>query len=142
MAKCLVTGGCGFIGSHLVEGLLGEGHSVCVLDDRSTGHRENLRTVRERIEFLEGSVTEPNDVRNAMAGVEWVFHLAALPSVQRSLEEPLLTHAVCATGTLQVLQAAHRAGVRRVVYAASSSVYGQALGIIRRESDPCRPLSP
>src|SRR5262245_31599185 len=142
MASCLVTGGCGFLGSHLVEGLLAGGHSVCVLDDLSTGRRENLRAVWERVHFLRGSVTDPGQVHDAVAGVEWVFHLAALPSVQRSFEDPLGTHAVCATGTLQVLEAAYRAGVRRVVYAASSSAYGDAPGIVRRESDPCRPLSP
>lgn len=142
MTQCLVTGGSGFIGSHLVEALVAAGHGVRVLDDLSTGKRDNLRPVEGRIEFHQGSITDPDAVRRAVAGVAWVFHLAALPSVQRSVEEPLLSHHVCATGTLHVLEAARQAGVRRVVYAASSSAYGDTPGAVRVETDPIAPLSP
>jgi UDP-glucose 4-epimerase len=142
VARALVTGGCGFIGSHLVEALLATGHSVRVLDDLSTGSEDNLRAVRKRCDLVRGSVTEPDHVWACVAGMDWVFHLAALPSVERSLEDPLTTHEVCATGTLLVLRESREAGVRRLVYAASSSAYGDAPGVLRRESDPCRPLSP
>jgi UDP-glucose 4-epimerase len=142
MAWCLVTGGAGFIGSHLVEALVGAGRRVRVLDDGSTGRLANLAAVRERIELIEGSVTDPSAVGPAMEGVEHVFHLAALPSVQRSVEDPLATHEVCATGTLRVLEVARRTGVRRVVYAASSSAYGDTPGAVRTEDDPVAPLSP
>jgi UDP-glucose 4-epimerase len=142
MAWSLVTGGAGFIGSHLVEALVGAGRRVRVLDDGSTGRVANLAPVRERIELIEGSVTDPSAVGPAMEGVEHVFHLAALPSVQRSVEDPLATHEVCATGTLRVLEAARRARVRRLVYAASSSAYGDTPGAVRTEDDPVAPLSP
>jgi UDP-glucose 4-epimerase len=142
MTTCLVTGGAGFIGSHLVERLLAGGHRVRVLDALSTGKRENLRAVEDQVTFLEGSVIDPAAVAKAVQGCARVFHLAALPSVTRSVEDPLATHAVCATGTLQVLEAARRAGVQRVVYAASSSAYGDLPGAVRSEDDPARPLSP
>lgn len=142
MYKCLVTGGAGFIGSHLVDHLLAAGHPVRVLDDLSTGNAANLAEVRERIEFLQGSVTDADRVRAAVAGCEVIFHLAALPSVVQSVEEPLRAHEIAATGTLQVLDAARRAKVRRVVYAGSSSAYGDQPGAVRQEADPLMPLSP
>jgi UDP-glucose 4-epimerase len=142
VARCLVTGGAGFIGSHLVEGLVADGHAVRVLDDLSTGKRENLRALEKRIDLIEGSVLDPEAVRKAVADVAWIFHLAALPSVQRSVEDPLASHAACATATLQVLNAARLAGVGRVVYAASSSAYGDTPGAVRTEDDPIAPLSP
>lgn len=142
MSDCLVTGGAGFIGSHLVEALIASGHTVRVLDDFSTGHEANLRAVRDRIDVLPGSVTDASAVHHAMRGIRWVFHLAALPSVQRSIEDPLSTHAVCATGTLNVLIGAKAAGVNRVVYAASSSAYGDIPGTVRREDEPVAPISP
>jgi UDP-glucose 4-epimerase len=142
MATCLVTGGCGFIGSHLVEALARGGHQVRVLDDLSTGRRENLQGVGERIDFLLGSVTDADAVRSAVQGREWIFHLAALPSVPRSLEDPMATHAVCATGTLHVLEAARLVGVKRVIYTASSSAYGGSTGVVKREDDCLAPLSP
>ncbi len=142
MSTCLVTGGAGFIGSHLVEALVTAGHSVRVLDDFRTGRLDNLRTVLDQVEVLKGSITDPIRVRQAMQGVRRVYHLAALPSVQRSLEEPLTTHAVCVTGTLHVLEEARRAGVQRVVYAASSSAYGDVSGAVRSEAEPVAPLSP
>jgi UDP-glucose 4-epimerase len=140
--QCLVTGGAGFIGSHLVEGLLARGHQVRVLDDLSTGKLANLRAVEGRVEVIQGSITDPAAVARAVQGREVVYHLAALPSVARSVEEPVLSHEVCATGTVRVLDAARRAGVRRVVYAASSSAYGDIPGAVRREDEPVSPMSP
>lgn len=142
MRKVLVTGGAGFIGSHLTEGLLAAGNQVVVLDDLSTGRTVNLDPIRSQITFIEGSITKPADVAKAVAGCEVVFHLAALPSVQRSVEAPLLSHEACATGTLNVLEAARHAKVRRLVYAASSSAYGDTPGALRHESDAIAPLSP
>jgi UDP-glucose 4-epimerase len=137
-----VTGGCGFIGSHLVEALAARGDNVRVLDDLSTGNEANLAGVRGRVELVRGTVTDPAVVREAVRGREVIYHLAALPSVARSVEEPVPTHEVCATGTLYVLDAARQAGVRRVIYAASSSAYGDTPGSVRTEDDPIRPLSP
>lgn len=142
MRKVLVTGGAGFIGSHLTEGLLQAGNEVVVLDDLSTGRESNLAAVRDRITLVKGSITERKDVDQAVKGVEVVFHLAALPSVQRSVEAPLLSHEACASGTLNVLEAARLAGARRVVYAASSSAYGDTPGALRHETDAIAPLSP
>jgi UDP-glucose 4-epimerase len=142
MAVCLVTGGAGFIGSHLTDALVAGGHAVRVLDNFSTGHRDNLAPVRDRIELLEGDVTDPAAVRSAARGVEIVFHQAALASVPRSVADPLATHAACATGTLNVLVAARDARARRVVYAASSSAYGDSVRLPKHEDDPTRPLSP
>src|SRR5262245_3915836 len=112
MAECLVTGGAGFIGSHLVEALLARGHTVRVLDDFSTGSRENLAAVRDRSELNEADLTDLAAVRLATRGVEVVFHQGALASVPRSVANPLATHQVCATGTLHVLMAAREAGAR------------------------------
>jgi UDP-glucose 4-epimerase len=142
MATCLVTGGAGFIGSHLVEALVAQGQQVRVLDDLSTGKADNLESVRGRVQLLHGSITDAAAVRAAVAGSKHVFHLAALPSVQRSVEDPCASHEVCATGTVHVLDAARQAGVRRVVYAASSSAYGDIPGAVRSEDDPVAPLSP
>jgi len=121
---CLVTGGGGFIGSHLVDGLVRKGHAVRVLDDFSTGLRENLAHHGSKIDVIEGSITDSADVARAVRGVKNVFHLGALASVARSVEAPLVSHAACATGTVTVLDEARKAGVKRVVYAASSSAYG------------------
>jgi UDP-glucose 4-epimerase len=140
--SCLVTGGCGFIGSHLVEALVARGDEVRILDDLSTGKESNLAAVRGRVELIRGSITDPATVHKAVRGREVVYHLAALPSVARSIEEPLASHEVCATGTLNVLDAARREKVRRVVYAASSSAYGDTPGMVRTEDDPIAPLSP
>ncbi len=142
MRKVLVTGGAGFIGSHLTEGLLQAGNQVVVLDDLSTGREVNLAAVRSSITLIQGSITDLNTVKKAVAGCEVVFHLAALPSVQRSVEAPLLSHEACATGTLNVLEAARHANARRLVYAASSSAYGDTPGALRHETDAIAPLSP
>lgn len=124
----LVTGGAGFIGSHLVEDLARCGRPVRVLDDLSTGLRANLAHINPAPEFVEGSLTDPATVARAMRGVGVVYHLGALASVARSVENPAATHAACATGTLNLLDAARKVGVRRVVYAASSSAYGGQSG--------------
>jgi UDP-glucose 4-epimerase len=142
MALSLVTGGAGFIGSHLVEALVGRGHLVRVLDDFSTGCRANLERVRERVQLLYGDVGDLDTVRGAVRGAEVVFHQAALASVPRSVADPLATHRACVDGTLNVLLAARDAGVRRVVYAASSSAYGNSARLPKSEADPAAPLSP
>ena len=122
--RTLITGGAGFIGSHLVDELCRRGRPVRVFDDFSTGQRSNLAHLKTSIDIVEGSLTDPAAVAKAMRRVGVVYHLGALASVARSVESPLVTHAACATGTLHVLDAARQAGVRRVVYAASSSAYG------------------
>jgi UDP-glucose 4-epimerase len=142
MATCLVTGGAGFIGSHLVDALVRDGHVVRVLDNLSTGDPANLAGVIDRIEFVRGDLADLETVRRATRGVGYVFHQAALPSVPRSVADPLGTHAACATGTLHALVAAREAGVRRFVYAASSSAYGNSDRPSKHEDDPTRPLSP
>lgn len=124
----LVTGGAGFIGSHLAEELVRRGRPVRVLDDFSTGLWSNLSHLDPTPELVEGSLTDPAAVAQAMQGVGVVYHLGALASVARSVENPAATHAACATGTLNLLDAARKCGVRRVVYAASSSAYGGAAG--------------
>jgi UDP-glucose 4-epimerase len=138
----LVTGGAGFIGSHLVEALTRQGRRVRVLDNFDTGLRSNLEAARPAPEIIEGDLGDASTVKRAMAGAAVVFHLGALASVQRSIEDPSATHRVCATGTLNVLDAARQAGVRRVVYAGSSSAYGVPAGDVQNEDDPLRPLSP
>ena len=124
----LVTGGAGFIGSHLAEDLMQRGRPVRVFDDFSTGSRDNFDEFDAAPEIVEGSLTDPAAVARAMRGVGVVYHLGALASVARSVENPAATHAACATGTLNLLDAARRSGVRRVVYAASSSAYGGTAG--------------
>jgi nucleoside-diphosphate-sugar epimerase len=146
--RVLVTGGGGFIGSHLVETLLQRRASVRVLDNLTTGHRANLAGVLGRPEaphtftFIEGDVTDRKTVQDAVKGVEYVLHQAALPSVQRSVEDPIASNLVNVVGTLNVLVAAREAGVRRVVYASSSSVYGDSPQLPKTESMPTNPLSP
>jgi nucleoside-diphosphate-sugar epimerase len=140
--RALVTGGGGFIGSHLVERLLAEGWAVRVLDDFSTGREENLAAAAPRIELVRGDLAEPETAEAAVRGVEVVFHLGAIPSVPRSVAEPLRTHRVNADGTLIVLEAARRAGVRRLVYASSSSAYGDTPVLPKVESLPASPRSP
>jgi len=138
----LVTGGAGFIGSHLVEHLLAAGAGVRVLDDFSTGRWENLQPFLDRLELLEGDITDPETCRSAARDVDVIFHQAALPSVPRSVAEPERSHAVNATGTLNVLLAARDAGVRRVVYASSSSAYGDTPTLPKREDQTPSPRSP
>src|SRR6185295_17663780 len=135
----LVTGGAGFIGSHLVDGLLADGHSVRVLDDLSTGREENLDPAAR---LVRGSVADAATVARAVAGVEVVFHLGALGAVARSVADPRASNAANVDGTLNVLTLARDAGVRRVVFASSSSVYGGAVTVPTPESTPMRPRSP
>lgn len=138
----LVTGGAGFIGSHLVESLARRGQRVRVVDDFSTGLSSNLAHIEPAPEIIEGDVANAAVIQRAVQGVGVIFHLAALASVQRSIEAPEDTHHVCASGTLNVLDTARRAGVRRFVYAASSSAYGIPAGEVQTENDPLAPLSP
>jgi nucleoside-diphosphate-sugar epimerase len=138
--KSLVTGGAGFIGSNIVRALLEAGHEVRVLDNFSTGHRANLDGLG--IELVEGDLRSYERVATATKGVELVFHQAALPSVPRSIQDPITTSEVNVGGTLNVVLAARDQGVRRVVAASSSSIYGDAPGMPRRESQRSQPLSP
>jgi len=142
MRTFLVTGGAGFIGSHIAEALVARGDRVRVLDNLSTGHRTNLAHLSGKVELVEGDVTDAASVAAAVRGVDCVFHEAALASVPRSVEHPLDTNAACVTGTLTVLDAARRAGVRRLVYAASSSAYGDQPTSSKRETDLPAPISP
>lgn len=138
----LVTGGAGFIGSHLVEALVRQGRRVRVLDNFSTGKRANLAPFRHAVEVVEGDLADLDVVRRAMEGVTWVLHQGALPSVPRSIEDPLSAHQSNATGTLNVLLAARDAGVRKVVYASSSAVYGDSAELPKREDMLPHPVSP
>ncbi len=142
MAIYLVTGGAGFIGSHLVEALVARGETVRVIDNFATGSRLNLAHLSGRFELLERDITRPEALRGAFDGVDYVLHHAAVPSVPRSVADPLLVHQACATGTLNVLIAARDAKVKRVVYAASSSAYGDIEGQYKTEDMAPRPLSP
>lgn len=140
MATYLVTGGAGFIGSHIAEALVKRGDTVRVLDDFSTGFESNVEPLG--VEVFRGSITDADLVGEAVDGVDCIFHQAALASVPLSVEAPLGTNAACVTGTLNVLDQARQAGVRRVVYAASSSAYGDQPYSSKRENDLPAPLSP
>ena len=140
--KILVTGGGGFIGSHLVDRLLADGHDVRVLDNFATGRRENLIHVLEHIEVVEGDLQSYERVHNAVVGCEIVLHQGALPSVPRSVQDPLTSNATNVTGTLNVLLAARDAGVKRVVYASSSSIYGANPELPKHEGLLPQPISP
>ena len=143
-SRILVTGGAGFIGSNLVETLLSQGNEVVVLDNFSTGKRENVAPFASNPDFtlLEGDIRDPAMCRRAVAGADYVLHEAALGSVPRSIKDPISTAAVNIAGFVNVLFSAHEAGVRRFVYATSSSVYGDAPGLPKVESRIGRPLSP
>jgi len=141
-ALYLVTGGAGFIGSNLVHHLVGAGVRVRVVDDFSTGRRENLDGLEGGFELIEGSLVEPSVCRAAVEGTDFVLHQAAIPSVPRSLADPGATHEACATATLRLLEAATEAGVRRCVYAASSSAYGDTPTLPKHEGMLPRPRSP
>ena len=138
----LVTGGGGFIGSSIAEALLAAGESVRVLDDFSTGRRENLESLRGRLEVIEGTILDPDAVQRAVRGVEVIFHQAAIPSVVRSVENPRPSMEVGVQGTTVVLDLARHAGVRRVVFAASSAAYGDTPTLPKVETMSPRPLSP
>lgn len=140
--QVLVTGGGGFIGSHLVHALLNEGHAVRVLDNFATGRRENLLELGSDFDLVEGDIQSYERVHNATAGCEIVLHQAAMPSVPRSVQDPLTSNASNVIGTLNVLLAARDGGVRRVVFASSSSVYGASEELPKRESLTPLPISP
>ena len=142
MKRILVTGGAGFIGSHLVEALLERGHKVRVLDNFSTGKRNNLRSVRNDIEILAGDCADLKTAVKAMKGIEVVYHEAAVPSVALSVAEPFGSHHANATATMAMLVAARDAGVERFMYAGSSSVYGDSKEKFKKETHRARPLSP
>ncbi|MGA2515446.1 MAG: SDR family oxidoreductase [Thermodesulfobacteriota bacterium] len=144
MSKVLVTGGAGFIGSNLTEELLRRGHFVRVLDDFSTGKRENLIFDEKypSLKVIEGDIRDLDTCQKAVEGMEYVFHQGALPSVQRSVEDPETSNAVNVGGTLNILLAARGKGVKRVIYASSSSVYGDTPTLPKHEEMPTNPLSP
>lgn len=138
----VVTGGAGFIGSHLTEALLAEGHRVRVVDDLSTGRRSNLAHLEGRYDWLEGSAADFEVCRRAVAGADYVFHQAAIPSVPRSVREPLSSHTSGPTATLNMLEAARQAGVKRFMFAASSAAYGESAESPKHEGIYPQPLSP
>jgi UDP-glucose 4-epimerase len=138
----LVTGGAGFIGSHIVRRLLQDGYQVRVLDNFATGKHENLEEVRDSVEIIEGDAADFQTAQKAVADADCVFHQAAIPSVPRSVRDPLTSHRANATATLTMLTAARDAGVRRFVYAASSSAYGDAQEKWKVETLPTLPRSP
>lgn len=142
MAQYLVTGAAGFIGSNIVEELVRRGESVRALDNLATGRIGNIQPFRDRVEFIQGDINDTQLLAGAMSGVDYVLHQAALPSVPRSVLDPLSAHEANATGTLKVLIAARDAGVKRVVFASSSSVYGESPTLPKREDMPTQPLSP
>ncbi len=140
--KVLVTGGAGFIGSHLTEALVQRGDDVVVADNLATGRLDNLKSVQDRIRFIEVDVSDPKACRQAVEGCEVVFHHAAIPSVQRSLDDPLESHASGTTATANILWAASKAGVRRVIFAASAAAYGLCETLPQHESILPDSLSP
>ncbi len=142
MAHYLVTGGAGFIGSHLVEELVRRGERVRVVDNLVTGHRENLAAVGGSIEFLEGDLADAEVAAAAVAGVDYVLHQAAIPSVPRSVAEPVFCHRANVDATLNILVSARDAGVKRLIFAGSSSVYGNISVLPTREDLPLDPLTP
>ena len=140
--KFLVTGGGGFVGSHLVEFLLGKGHKVKVLDNFSTGKKENIYTFEKDIELIEGDIRNYNTVINAVKGTELIIHLAALTPAQRSISDPVLCNEVNINGTVNILDAAGKYDIKRVVFASSSSVYGNSEEVPKHEKLTPDPLSP
>lgn len=140
--NCLVTGGGGFIGSNLVHKLLLQDDKVRVLDNFSTGKRENLKDIYDKIELIEGDIRSYHIVREAVESIDVIFHLAALPSVPRSVKDPITTHEVGVNGILNVLQAARECKVGRMIYASSSSVYGNSDVLPKHEGLMPSPLSP
>lgn len=142
MSLVLVTGGAGFIGSHIARRLVGMGHKVRVLDNFATGRRENIADIESKIELVVGDIGQPAMCDRCTDGAEVVFHVAAIPSVPRSVDKPRESHEANATGTFNVLHAARNAGVRRFVYSASSSAYGDTPTLPKVESMRPAPLSP
>src|SRR4051812_48874462 len=141
MSLYLVTGGAGFIGSHLAEELLRRGHRVRIADSLITGHRRNIEPLHG-VEFLEGDLADLPIAQRAVEGMDYVLHQAAIPSVPRSVKDPLTSHRANIDASMNVLVAARDAGVKRLVYAASSSAYGDTETLPKREDMPTKPLSP
>src|SRR6266540_4074750 len=141
-SNCLVTGGAGFIGSHLAQRLVALGHHVRVVDNLSTGSEANLAGMADDIEFLRGDLCEVDVCRRAVAGIDVVFHVAALPSVPRSLKDPWASHAANVSATVRLLEACKEAKVARVIYSSSSSVYGDTPVLPKAESVEPLPRSP
>lgn len=142
MALYLVTGGCGFIGSNIAEHLVSLGEQVRILDDLSTGNESNLEGFADRVEFIRGSLLDPCTLDAAVEGVDYILHQAAIPSVQRSVDDPIRSNAANVDGTVALLDAARRKGVKRVVYAASSSAYGDQPVLVKKETLLPMPKSP
>ena len=142
MPKYLITGGAGFIGSHIVDALVERGEEVVVFDDLSNGRLENIAHHGNKVQFIKGDLRDLQALEQAMQGVDFVSHQGALGSVPRSIANPIATHNVNATGTLNVLQAAKEARVKRVVYSSSSSVYGDTPTLPKVETMPTKPISP
>lgn len=140
--KIIVTGGCGFIGSHLAELLVDEGHQVCVLDNLSSGKKENLSQVADRIKIIECDISKEGSWEENFNGVEWVFHLAALADIVPSIRKPEDYFKVNVDGTFNVLQASRLYGIKRFIYAASSSCYGIPYKLPVKETDPIMPQYP
>jgi UDP-glucose 4-epimerase len=138
----LVTGGAGFIGSHLVEALLARGHTVRVLDNLSTGHLDNLAGVIDRIEFINGDLRDKSVVEKAVSGVDFIFHLAAMVSVPQSMVQPMAAESINAAGTLNLLQAAHEAGAKSLVLSSTCAVYGDDPTLPKTEAMIPAPKSP
>ncbi len=142
MPRYLITGGAGFIGANLAHALVARGETVRILDDFSTGRLQNLSDIEDQVEILRGDIRDSATMARAVAGVEVILHQAALNSNPRSIQEPLLTNDVNVGGTLTLLQAARAAKTRRVVYASSSSVYGEVAGLPKTEDMPTAPKAP
>ena len=142
MPHYLVTGGAGFIGSNIASELVRRGESVRIIDDFSTGKRENLDEILDRVEFIEGDISDAELIRQTVSGVDYVLHQAAIPSVERSVKDPAGTNKANVDGTLSLLIASRDAGVKRVVFASSSSVYGDSPTLPKTEDMPPDPLSP
>jgi len=142
MARILVTGGAGFIGSHLVEALVDAKHDVTVLDNLTTGKQDNLKSVKDKITFVKGDISDTNLLKKTCAKQECVFHFAAIASVPYSVQHPLETHEINSTGTLKVLIAAKDAGVKRVIYSSSAAVYGDEPTLPKTEKSTIKPLTP
>jgi nucleoside-diphosphate-sugar epimerase len=142
VASYLITGGAGFIGSHLAEALVRRGDQVRVVDNFSTGNPKNLGAVRTKVDLLEGDLSDPEVCRSAVEGIDYVLHQAAIPSVPRSVKDPLASNRANVDAALNVLVAARDAGVKRLVYAGSSSVYGDTPTLPKREDMTPNPLSP
>ena len=142
MSRCLVTGGAGFIGSNLVDALVAQNHEVCVFDNFSTGKEENLERTKSKLEIIRGDLREKSMIEKAVRGVDYIFHLAALRAVLRSVDNPVETNEANVTGTLNLLIAARDAKVKRLIFSSSSSIYGDTEKFPCQETDLPRPQSP